>query len=98
MFRKRSYSLMVIGLLLVMIMVLLLYGSRLFTDIEEEPYVSEETDRIVVGVSQLGSESGWRTANTESVQSVFTSENGYFLLFNNARQKQENQIKASLCY
>ena len=47
-----------------------------------------------MGLSQLGSESGWRTANTESVQSVFTSGNGYFLIFNNARQKQENQIKA----
>lgn len=70
------------------------WGLGLFTDIEEEPYVSEEEDRIVVGVSQLGSESGWRTANTESVQSAFTAENGYFLLFSNARQKQENQIKA----
>ncbi len=93
MFRKRSYSLMVIGLLLVMIMVLLLYGSRLFTDIEEETHITQE-NRIVVGVSQLGSESGWRTANTESVQNAFTQQNGYFLIYNNARQKQENQLKA----
>lgn len=49
---------------------------------------------IVVGVSQVGSESVWRTANTASIQKVFTKENGYFLLFKNARQKQENQIKA----
>ncbi len=49
---------------------------------------------IVVGVSQVGSESVWRTANSTSVQNVFTSDNGYFLIFNNARQKQENQIKA----
>lgn len=48
----------------------------------------------VVGVSQVGSESVWRTANTESIQNVFTKENGYFLIFDNARQKQENQIKA----
>lgn len=48
----------------------------------------------VVGVSQVGSESVWRTANTESIQRVFTKENGYFLIFDNARQKQENQIKA----
>ena len=75
-------------------MAVFIQSLRLFTNIEEEPYVSEDADRIVVGLSQLGSESGWRTANTESVQSVFTSENGYFLLFNNARQKQENQIKA----
>ena len=78
----------------IVFIVVFVWGLRLFTDIEEEPYVSEDADRIVVGVSQLGSESGWRTANTESVQSTFTSENGYFLIFNNARQKQENQIKA----
>ncbi len=93
MFRRRSYSLVVVGLLFVMTMVLLLYGSRLFTDIEEEAHITQE-DRIVVGVSQLGSESGWRTANTESVQNAFTQKNGYFLIYNNARQKQENQLKA----
>lgn len=77
-----------------MFMAVFIQGLLLFTNIEEETYVSEDADRIVVGLSQLGSESGWRTANTESVQSVFTSGNGYFLIFNNARQKQENQIKA----
>lgn len=82
-----------VGLLLVMTMALLLYGSRLFTDIEEEAHITQE-NRIVVGVSQLGSESGWRTANTESVQQAFTQKNGYFLIFHNARQKQENQLKA----
>lgn len=49
---------------------------------------------IAVGVSQVGSESVFRTANTESLQRTFTRDNGYFLIFDNARQKQENQIKA----
>lgn len=49
---------------------------------------------ISVGFSQLGSESVWRTANTESVQNTLTSENGFFLLYDNARQDQQNQIKA----
>ena len=49
---------------------------------------------IMVGISQLGSESVWRTANTESVQDAISVKNGYFQLFNNARQNQENQIKA----
>lgn len=75
-------------------MIILGRSAGLFAEIEETPYTSEEDDRIVIGVSQLGSESRWRTANTESVQTVFTTENGYFLIFNNARQKQENQIKA----
>lgn len=55
---------------------------------------TSDENLIVVGVSQIGSESVWRTANTASIQRVFTRENGYFLIFKNARQKQENQIKA----
>lgn len=97
MFRNRSYNVVVIGGLLVMILLLVVIGSHLFTGIEEEANTEEGTavgDQIVVGVSQLGSESGWRTANTESVQNAFTQQNGYFLIYNNARQKQENQLKA----
>ena len=51
-------------------------------------------DLIRVGFSQLGSESVWRSANSVSIQEVLTPENGYFLIYSNARQKQENQIKA----
>lgn len=93
MYRKRSYYFTMMGMLLVSTLMLILFGSRLFTDIEEMTQVEEE-NRIVVGVSQLGSESGFRTANTESVQNAFTQQNGYFLIYNNARQRQENQLKA----
>lgn len=58
---------------------------------EPEP---EETELLVVGVSQLGAESDWRVANSESMKAVFTEEKGYRLLFENARQIQENQIIA----
>ncbi|RZL61332.1 MAG: LacI family transcriptional regulator, partial [Rhodococcus sp. (in: high G+C Gram-positive bacteria)] len=51
-------------------------------------------DLIKVGFSQLGAESGWRTANTESVKASLTEENGIDLTFVDAQQKQENQIKA----
>lgn len=49
---------------------------------------------VRVGYSQLGAESGWRTANTESVKATLTEENGFELTFVDAQQKQENQIKA----
>ena len=49
---------------------------------------------IVIGMCQVGAESGFRGTNTESIRSVFTEENGYRLLFEDARQKQENQITA----
>nr|WP_325183612.1 ABC transporter substrate-binding protein [uncultured Oscillibacter sp.] len=51
-------------------------------------------DLIVVGMCQVGAESDWRVANSESMKAVFTEENGYRLLFDVARQKQENQISA----
>lgn len=61
---------------------------------DQYTYINQDGEMIVVGFSQLGSESVWRTANTRSLQNALTKENGYFLIFNNARQKQENQIKA----
>lgn len=51
-------------------------------------------DLIVVGFSQVGAESDWRTANTESMKGTFTEANGFKLIFDDAQQKQENQITA----
>ena len=51
-------------------------------------------DLITVGFSQVGAESDWRTANTVSMKSTFTEANGYRLIFDDAQQKQENQLKA----
>jgi len=38
-------------------------------------YAAEDT--ITVGFSQVGAESDWRTANTESMKTTFSEENGY---------------------
>jgi len=48
----------------------------------------------VVGFSQIGSESEWRTANTISVQNTFNNDPSFVLIYSDAQQKQENQIKA----
>ncbi len=81
--------------LLVGLLLLCLTGCGMFSSVvEEDPSSEVDSDLIVVGFSQLGSESLWRTANTASIQRAMTKENGFFLIFNNARQKQENQIKA----
>lgn len=48
---------------------------------------------ITLGFSQVGAESGWRSANTKSIQDS-AKEAGYTLKFSDAQQKQENQIKA----
>ena len=55
-------------------------------------------DAITVGFSQVGSESGWRAANTKSIQDTLTAENGFDLKFSDAQQKQENQIQAIRSY
>ncbi|SCG44454.1 monosaccharide ABC transporter substrate-binding protein, CUT2 family [Micromonospora echinaurantiaca] len=50
-------------------------------------------DKIVLGFSQVGAESGWRTANTTSIKEAAAAA-GIELKFDDAQQKQENQIKA----
>ncbi len=50
-------------------------------------------DKTTVGFSQIGAESGWRTANTDSIKSE-AAKRGVDLKFADAQQKQENQIKA----
>ena len=50
-------------------------------------------EKIVLGFSQVGAESGWRTANTTSIKEA-AAEAGIELKFDDAQQKQENQIKA----
>ncbi|MEU1838272.1 ABC transporter substrate-binding protein [Micromonospora chersina] len=49
--------------------------------------------KITLGFSQVGAESAWRTANTTSVKESATAA-GIELKFDDAQQKQENQIKA----
>jgi galactofuranose transport system substrate-binding protein len=53
--------------------------------------------KITMGFAQVGAESGWRTANTKSIQAS-AKEAGIELKFSDAQQKQENQIKAIRSY
>jgi simple sugar transport system substrate-binding protein len=52
-----------------------------------------EGNKVVVGFSQIGAESGWRTAETKSIRAE-AEKRGVDLRFSDAQQKQENQIKA----
>ncbi|MFC5923361.1 ABC transporter substrate-binding protein [Micromonospora vulcania] len=49
--------------------------------------------KLTLGFSQVGAESGWRTANTISIKDSAAAA-GIELKFDDAQQKQENQIKA----
>jgi ABC-type sugar transport system substrate-binding protein len=48
---------------------------------------------LVMGFSQVGAESEWRTANTNSIKDA-AKDAGVTLKFADAQQKQENQVKA----
>ncbi|MCQ0972174.1 ABC transporter substrate-binding protein [Paracoccus sp. TK19116] len=50
-------------------------------------------DGETIGFSQIGSESGWRAAETTLTRNQ-AEERGYQLQFSDAQQKQENQIAA----
>ncbi|MET8324026.1 ABC transporter substrate-binding protein [Micromonospora sp. NPDC005189] len=54
---------------------------------------TKDDGKITMGFSQVGAESGWRTANTTSIKDA-ASAAGIELKFDDAQQKQENQIKA----
>lgn len=51
MFKKSDVISRLIFVLFAAILFLMVLGGRLFTNIEEDVYVSEEENRIVVGVS-----------------------------------------------
>lgn len=57
------------------------------------PFKAFAQKKIVLGFSQIGAESEWRTANSESIKSS-AKDAGIDLKFSDAQQKQENQIKA----
>ena len=80
--------------LFLVILGITLIGGMVFAGGSKDAAKKSGDDLIVVGYAQVGAESDWRTANTESFKSTFTPENGYKLIFDDAQQKQENQIKA----
>ena len=48
---------------------------------------------VTVAFTQIGQESDWRTANTDSVIKAVEAE-GWKMVYDDAQQKQENQVKA----
>lgn len=54
---------------------------------------NSDSDKLILGFSQIGSESAWRTRNTQSIFEA-AAENNIQILFDDAQQKQSNQLKA----
>ncbi len=59
---------------------------------ENESSESKQEKLITIGFSQVGAESDWRVANTDSMRNIFTEENGYNFIFENADGDKDAQI------
>ena len=72
-------------------------GAASDQNISDQQFENDEGiktyNELVVGYSQIGAESEWRTGNTASIKEA-AADLGVELLFSDAQQKQENQIKA----
>lgn len=77
-----------------MIFSLLLTGCGLGKDTTQKTEGTNKKDYITIGFSQLGAESDWRSAHTQSMKDTFTAGKGYLLLMEDGQQKQSNQIMA----
>lgn len=61
----------------------------------ENANISKNTGELLkIGFCQVGAESGWRTAHTNSMKEIFTEENGYQLSFVDADGDKNKQIEA----
>ena len=58
-----------------------------------QPAEEKSEPRLLLGVSQIGSESAWRIGNTKDIEEQ-AEHYGVSLMLENANQKQENQIAA----
>lgn len=77
----------------ILIVVIIIISFSSFKKETQGSTKRESSDRLILGFSQIGSESAWRTRNTES---IFEAADKYNIqiLFDDAQQKQENQLKA----
>lgn len=71
--------------------------SAVASEKASEPAAPAADKKVTLGFSQVGAESGWRSANTKSIQESAT-EAAFDLKFSDAQGKQENQIKALRSY
>ncbi|MBR1820461.1 MAG: ABC transporter substrate-binding protein [Clostridia bacterium] len=56
--------------------------------------VASASADVTIAFSQIGQESDWRTANTDSVTAAIEGHEGWEFVYSDGQQKQENQIQA----
>jgi len=89
---KKSLVISIFVFLSIILAGLLIYLFTTRNEWNQKPMEKKE-GTIILGFSQIGSESAWRTRNTESIFEA-AAENNIQILFDDAQQKQANQLKA----
>ncbi len=83
----------IFSLLIFFAAVLFLFIFILSTKVNTKKSSPEKDEKLILGFSQIGSESAWRSRNTQSIFEA-AEENNIQIIFDDAQQKQENQLKA----
>ena len=81
------------GMAAVLALCMLLTGCGARRPAEDASEEAAQDQSILLGFSQLGWESAWRLANSESIKEA-AERAGVSLMYENAEQKQDRQIKA----
>lgn len=92
---KNKIKKIIVGIVVVLLIGALFSLLALKKDLNKQKQVSSTNskEKLILGFSQIGSESAWRTRNTESIFEA-AAENNIQILFDDAQQKQSNQLKA----
>lgn len=69
----------------------IIFTARNFSSSKKEELHQKEN--LIIGFSQIGTESSWRIRNSESIVEA-AQECNFKILFDDAKQKQSNQLKA----
>ena len=92
-FRKTQIISLVVLVLLAVFTIFFVHNITADTKSSDTPAEANQQDKLILGFSQIGSESAWRTRNTQSIMEA-AEENDIQIIFDDAQQKQENQLKA----
>ena len=92
-FRKIHIVSLIVLVLLAVFTFIFIHKITAGTKEQELSADTNQQDKLILGFSQIGSESAWRTRNTQSIMEA-AEENDIQIIFDDAQQKQENQLKA----
>lgn len=83
----------ILSVIIFAVTIIFLFTFLIITQKNNKKTEAPKENKLILGFSQIGSESAWRTRNTQSIFEA-AEENDIQIIFDDAQQKQENQLKA----